>query len=156
MTQNWQARLIQLLAVPGLLIAFYLWLYHNGDVILVCNVGGWEDCGKVSGPGAPYASIGPVPVALVGLAGYAIIFLLVWLQEWLAPVDDYLPELLAAVTGLAFLFSLGLTALELFVIHAVCRYCLVSAAIVTVMFALSLSYLVANRAGATMDGPALP
>lgn len=145
MERDWQPRIIQLLAVPGLLVAFYLWLYHSGDLILVCNVGGWDDCGKVSGPGAPYAAIGPVPVALIGLLGYAVIFLLVWLQEWLEVVDNYLPELLAAVTGLAFVFSLGLTALELFVIHAVCRYCVVSAVIISLMFALSLSYLAGNR-----------
>lgn len=138
---DWQPRLIQLLAIPGLLVAYYLWLYHQGKVILVCPVGGWEDCGRVSGPGAPYAAIGPLPVALIGLLGYVFIFLLVWLRDWLPMVEEYLPELLAGLTGLAFLFTLGLTALELFVIQAVCRYCLVSAGLVTAMFALAVSYL---------------
>jgi uncharacterized membrane protein len=55
---------------------------------------------------------------------------------------DYLPELLVGTTGLAFLFSLGLTGLELFVIHAICRYCVVSAVLVTIMFGLAISYLV--------------
>ena len=79
---KWQVRLIQLLAVPGLLVAFYLLLYHNGALVSACKVGGWEDCGQVSGPNAPYASLGPIPVALIGLVGYAALFLATWLPAW--------------------------------------------------------------------------
>ena len=145
MIRDWQARLIQLLSVPGIVIAYYLLLYHNSAVVLLCGTGGWDDCGKVSGPGAPYSAIGPVPVALIGLIGYTLIFLVVWLQDWLPFVDDNLPELLTGLTGLAFVFTLFLTGLELFVIHAFCRYCLVSAAIITIMFALALSHLLSSR-----------
>ena len=144
---KWQVRLIQLLAVPGLLVAFYLLLYHNGALVAACKVSGWEDCGQVSGPDAPYASLGPIPVALVGLVGYATLFLLTWLPAWLPPLQRYLPELLVGLTGIALLFTLGLTALEIFVIHAVCRYCLISAGIILIMFVLAVSYLrAANRA----------
>jgi uncharacterized membrane protein len=52
-----------------------------------------------------------------------------------------LPELLVGVSGMAFLFSLVLTGIELFVIQAICRYCVVSAVIVTFMFVLSVNYL---------------
>ena len=138
---DWQVRLIQLLAVPGLMIAFYLLLYHNGDLVNVCRPSGWDDCGKVSGPDAPYSAIGPIPVALIGLVGYALIFLVAWLKDWWSLLDDYSPEILVALTGFAFLFSLGLTALELFVIGAICRFCVVSALIITVMLVLSISYL---------------
>jgi uncharacterized membrane protein len=140
--QSWQVRLIQLLAVAGLFVAYYLLLYHNGTLVAVCGGSGWDDCGQVSGPDAPYSSIGPVPVALIGLLGYAFIFILTWLDGWWATLADYLPELFVGTTGLAFLFSLGLTGLELFVIHAICRYCVVSAVLVTIMFGLAISYLV--------------
>lgn len=138
---NWQARLIQLLAVPGLLISFYLLLYHNGVIAEVCRASGWENCGVVSGPDAPYSSVGPIPVALIGFVGYAVIFLVTWFAPWSAIVDRYQPELLVGLTGLAFMFSLGLTALELFVIHAFCRFCVISALLVTAMFILSISFL---------------
>lgn len=139
--EKWQVRLIQLLAVPGLLVAFYLLLYHNGALVSACKVSGWEDCGLVSGPDAPYASIGSIPVALIGLVGYLVIFLLTWLSDWLPSLDRYLPELLVGTIGLALIFTIGLTALEIFVIHAVCRFCLISAAIIFVMFILAASYL---------------
>lgn len=141
MKQEWQLRLIQLLSVPGMLVAYYLYLFHEGVLVSGCAVGGWFDCGIVSGPGAPYASIGPVPVAFIGLTGYAVIFLLTWLKDWEFPLLDYLPELLVAVTGFAVLFSLGLTILELLVIKAFCQYCVVSAVLVVILFGLSLSYL---------------
>lgn len=139
---GWQARVIQLLAVPGMIVAFYLLLFHAGSLAGgACTSSGWDDCGLVSGPGAPYASVGPIPVALIGFIGYVVIFLLVWLKDFLPIVEDYLAELLVAVTGSALLFTLYLTALEMFLIHAFCRYCLISAGIVLLMFILSLSYL---------------
>ena len=131
-------RLIQLLSVAGLLVAFYLWLFHEGVLIAACSGGGWDDCGAVSGPNAPFATIGPISVALLGLLGYAGIFLLTWLSDWLSPVQDNLTELLLGLTGLGFLFSLALTGLEAFVIHAFCRFCLISAAIMTTMFGLAI------------------
>lgn len=145
---DWQIRIIQLLTIPGMLLAFYLLLFHNGDLIVVCS-GGWDDCGAVSGPDARFSSVGPIPVALIGLVGYAAIFLTTWLRDWVPLVDDYQPELLVGLTGLALLFSGWLTGLELFVIHAFCRYCLVSAAIIVVMFVLSVTFLrSANRGDA--------
>lgn len=140
-TPEWQIRLIQLLAIPGLILSFYLWLFHEGSLVAACGANGWDDCGAVSGPNAPYASVGPIPVAAIGFVGYMAIFGLVWLRAWSTMIYDYLPELLLGTIGVALLFTLYLTALELFVIHAVCRFCLVSAGIIVAMFALSLSYL---------------
>jgi uncharacterized membrane protein len=151
MKQDWQIRLIQLLSVPGMLLAYYLFLFHEGVLIIGCAVDSVFDCGQVSGPNAPYASIGPVPVAFIGLTGYAVIFLLAWLRDWDNPLMDYLPELMLAVTGFAFLFSLGLTLLELFVIGAFCQYCVVSAVLVVLLFGLSISYWRAVKAEGEAD-----
>lgn len=144
---RWQVRVIQLLTVPGMLLAFFLLLFHNGNLIDVCSASGWDDCGQVSGPDAPYSAIGPIPVALIGLIGYAVIFLLTWLPAWIVVLDDYQPELLVGTIGLAVLFTGWLTALEIFVIHAVCRYCVISAIIILVMFVLAISYLRAVNRG---------
>ncbi len=143
--QGWQAKIIQLLALPGLLVAYYLYLYHDGSLFVTCTVNEWFDCGQVSGPGSPYSSIGPIPVAFIGMLGYVAIFLVVWLQDWIPIIKNYLPELIIGMVGLAFIFMLGLTALELFVIHAFCQYCLYSAAIVLIMFIFAISYLLSSR-----------
>jgi uncharacterized membrane protein len=141
LAESWPVKLIQILAIPGLLLSYYLLLYHNGDLIAVCSGSGWDDCGKVSGPDAPYSTIGSVPVALIGLLGYAAIFLVTWLPTFWPALDDYLPEVLVALTGLGFLFSLFLTGLELFVIRSLCRYCVISALIMTAMFVLAIVLL---------------
>lgn len=143
--KNWQALVIQLLAVPGMLLAYYLLLYHNGVLFTTCGVNELFDCGQVSGPGSLYSSIGPIPVALLGLIGYGAIFLVVWLGNWSDTVEEYLPELLLGLVGLAFLFTIGLTLLELLVIHAFCQFCLYSAAIVLVMFILAVSLILSQR-----------
>jgi uncharacterized membrane protein len=139
--EAWPVKLIQILAIPGMLLSFYLLLYHSGDLIAVCSGSGWDDCGKVSGPDAPYSTIGSIPVALIGLLGYAAIFLLAWLPTFWPALDDYLPEVMVSVTGLGFLFTLFLTGLELFVIRSLCRYCVVSALIMMAMFVLAIILL---------------
>ena len=145
---DWPVRFIQFLAIPGLLVAYYLWLYHEGSLVAACTGSGWDDCGRVSGPGAPYSSIGPIPIAMIGFIGYATIFSLIWLKDWIPWLDQNLAELLVGATGLGFLFSLGLTLLELIVIHAICRYCVVSAVIMTVLFFLAVLNL---RRRATLE-----
>lgn len=150
---DWPIRIIQLLAVPGIVIAFFLLLYHNGNLVNACTASSWDDCGKVSGPDGRYSAIGPIPVALIGLVGYAIIFLVAWLKDWWPLLDDYTPELMVGLTGFAFIFSLGLTILELFVIEAICRYCVVSAVIIIIMLALAILYLrMVNRTAAEDPG----
>ena len=139
--EDWQLRIIQLLSIPGMFLAFYLLLYHNGSLFSVCEPGGFEDCGLVSGPGAPYSAIGPIPVALIGLVGYITIFLIIWLKDWVQFVDDYVPEIMLGLTGIAFLLTAFLTGLEAFVIHAYCRYCLMSAGIILIMLILAISFL---------------
>ena len=67
--------------------------------------------------------------------------MLAWLSDWLDIVAEYMPELMLGVTGIALVVTLVLTGLELFVIHAFCRYCLVSAVIVVLMFVLAVGYL---------------
>ncbi len=141
MIENWQLRIIQLFSVMGIVVAFYLLLFHEGSLTATCGASGWDDCGAVSGPGAPYSSIGSIPVALIGLIGYVFIFMLTWLDDWIPTLNQYMPEILLGTTALALFFTLWLTALELFVIHAVCRYCVVSALFVTIIFGLSVSYL---------------
>jgi uncharacterized membrane protein len=150
-TDDWQIRLIQLLAVPGLLLAYYLWLYHEGQIISSCTVTDFFDCGRVSGPTAPYASLGPIPVALIGLTGYAAIFLAIWLADFITVLDDYLPEIVLGFTAIALLFTLFLKSLEIFVIGVICQYCLYSAIIVVIMFILALSNLISIKRMAQAD-----
>ena len=138
---KWQLRIIQLFSIAGIVVAFYLYLFHEGSLVAACGTSTWFDCGEVSGPGAPYASIGPIPVALIGLVGYIAMYLAIWLDDWVPLVGDYLPEIMVGMSSLALVFTLWLTGLELFMIGAFCQYCVVSAVFIVIIFGLSISYL---------------
>jgi uncharacterized membrane protein len=108
------------LAAAGLLISAYLTWVHFARVAPVC-VGGSGGCETVQS--SRYAAILGVPVSALGLVGYAGLLLSAVLR---GEVGVYLGFLIALVGTL---FSAYLTYLELFVIHAVCQWCLASAAI---------------------------
>jgi len=127
-----------LLALVGLLVATYLWLYKIGVLgELRCGTGSCEYVQT-----SRYAELLGLPVALYGVAGYAALLGLglAGLQPALAS-DRRVNVLLAALASVGFGFSLYLTAIELFVLHAICRWCVASAAIMTATWVLSLADL---------------
>lgn len=129
-----------LLALVGLLVAIYLWLYKIGVVgTLQCGAGGGP-CEFVQA--SRYADVFGVPVALIGVAGYAALLVvgLVGLQPAFA-ASRRVSVLLVALASGGFAFTLYLTYVELFVLHAICRWCVASAVIITLIWGLSLAAL---------------
>ena len=108
------------LAVVGLLISGYLSWVHYAGVAPVC-VGGSGGCETVQT--SSYATIFGVPVAGLGLVGYSGLLLSALLR---GEAGVYL-GLLVALVGT--LFSAYLTYLEVFVIHAICEWCVASAVV---------------------------
>jgi uncharacterized membrane protein len=108
------------LAAAGLLISTYLSWVHFVGVAPVC-VGGDGGCETVQS--SRYATVLGVPVSVLGIIGYAGLLSSVVLR---GEVGVYLGFLIALAGTL---FSTYLTYLEIFVIHAVCQWCVASAAI---------------------------
>jgi uncharacterized membrane protein len=129
---------IALLALVGLFVALYLWLHQIGvGGELKCGTGG---CDTVQA--SPWAVQLGIPVSFYGVVGYAAILAvaLVGLQPaWLGRRGPTL--LLAALTTGGVLFSGWLTYLELFVIHAICRWCVASAVIIAAIWGVAVSGL---------------
>lgn len=126
---------IATLALVGVLISAYMSAYKLGLLgTIACGSGG---CDMVQN--SPWAVLWGVPVPMIGLAGYAAL---------LAAAIAGLQPALAASRGVAFVlvaggtigiaFSAYLTYLEAFVIHAWCRWCLVSAALAVLIFAFTI------------------
>ena len=129
---------IALLALVGLLVATYLWLYKIGVLgELKCGTGSCEYVQT-----SPYAEVFGIPVALIGVVGYVVLFLigLAGVQPRFA-TDRRIAVLLAVLATIGFAFTLYLTAIELFVLHAVCRWCVGSAVIMTAIWGLALAGL---------------
>jgi uncharacterized membrane protein len=116
------------LTLVGLGVAAYLTSVHYADAAPVCAVG--HGCETVQD--SKYAEMGGIPVALIGLIGYVAI-----LASLLVRGDNG-RLLRVALTGFGFAFSLYLTYLELFVIDAICQWCVGSAVIMTVLFVIAV------------------
>ncbi|HUL02284.1 MAG TPA: vitamin K epoxide reductase family protein [Gemmatimonadales bacterium] len=127
---------IAILALAGLFVALYLWLHKIGLIgELQCGTGSCEIV-----QASRYADLLGFPVALYGVIGYAVIFAaaLVSVQpRWLAARGPGLA--LVALSSLGFAFTVYLTAVSLLLIHATCRWCLASGAIMTTIWLLSLA-----------------
>lgn len=130
---------IAVLALVGGFLALYLWLFKIGVAgELKCGTGG---CDTVQT--SRWAELLGVPVALYGVVGYAAILAvaLVGLQRaWLSRRGPTL--VLAALATIGLLFSAWLTYLELFVIRAICRWCVASAVIMTVIWVVAVHALI--------------
>lgn len=127
--------LTALVALVGFFVALYLALYKTGVIgTLACGTGGCETVQT-----SRWADFLGLPVAAWGVGFYALVFGLAFLrvqERWAHSRPLALAVL--GLTGWGVIFSGWLTWLELFVIHAICRWCVVSALIAAVLFALAL------------------
>jgi uncharacterized membrane protein len=120
-----------LVALAGVGVAGYLTWAHYADSSVLCVAGGGCETVQES----DYAEIAGIPVAVLGLGAYATILALV---AW----DSVGARLAAAsLAFLGLLFSLYLLALQLFVIEAVCIWCMAN----DVVVAPALAVLTALR-----------
>ena len=118
---------IAVLACIGLAIATYLTVVRLQGDSPTCVVGG--SCAAVQS--SAYAELAGIPVPVLGLMGYGALLL----SAALTGVPGRLLGLLAGIVG--FGFSMWLTYVELWVIDAICTWCVTSAAVVTVAAALA-------------------
>jgi len=133
------------LALIGLGVAGYLTYVETQMVQAACGPVG--DCNAVQS--SSYAHLfGVLPLGVLGMIGYAAI-LVGW--TWSHLRHDRLSLLTpTAVFGMALfgtLFSIYLTYLELFVIRAVCVWCVISAIVMTLLLLLSLDPMLRSLIG---------
>ena len=121
---------ISLLAVIGMaLSAVSLKNHYSGVKTEYCDLGDNFNCDLVNR--SVYSHIGPLPVAAIGLIGYAALFALSRLRQRGAKVL----MLLGALAGLA--FALYLTYIEAYVLGVWCILCLGSLATIVLITVLS-------------------
>lgn len=127
---------IAILALIGVLVSVYLTLHKYGVIgTLACGAGSCETV-----QASKWAVFMGVPVPVLGLVGYALVLgtALVGLAK---PGSRAVALALLVLAGGALAFTLYLTYLEAFVIHAWCRWCIASAAITLLISIASLAEL---------------
>ena len=123
------------LALAGLFVALYLTLYKMGVIgEIACSIGSCETVQL-----SRWATLGGLPVAAWGLGFYAVTLVLAFAGTLDRHADSpRISLLLVLLTGWGVIFSTWLTWLELFVIDAICTWCVVSAVIVVALFVVAL------------------
>ncbi len=127
--------IVAALALAGIFLALYLLLYKLGMIgALTCSVGSCETVNT-----SKWARFLGLPVAGWGVAWYMATFAMALgsIQGRFADSKGMSLALLV-MTASGLIFSAYLTYLELFVINAICQWCVVSAILVLVMFILTL------------------
>jgi uncharacterized membrane protein len=144
MSEDTRLRGIVLISLVGLFVAVYLLLYHLGYYgILVCGTGSCETVQT-----SKYARFLGQPVPLWGTLWYAGMLVLAFLG--LGPVAGrrWPAALLALGATGGLLFSAYLTGIELFILHAVCMWCVISAVLTALIFLLARPWSFLTRSAA--------
>jgi len=123
---SWTYLIAALVSLIGLGDAIYLTVQHITGASLRCTI--ISGCSEVLS--SPYAQVGSVPLAALGVAAYFVVFSLAILAAFAYPLVKLLLKILL---GLMFLTTLWLLYLQAFVIHHFCQYCLLSAAVTTAL-----------------------
>jgi vitamin-K-epoxide reductase (warfarin-sensitive) len=118
---------IALLAIAGIVASTLALRIHYSMDAPPCDINAHWDCGIVNH--SRYSVMHGVPVAAIGMAGYAIIAIL-------ALARRYRLLLAASVAGLA--FALYLTSIEARILQIWCLYCVISQTIIALITLLSI------------------
>lgn len=131
------------LSAIGLAISVYMTIYKiwNNDSLCL----GSGDCSTVNA--SPYSEIYGIPVAAVGVLGYLAILVLLLMET--RGSKFFAANGPLAVFGLSvggFAFTVYLVYLEIYIIKALCPFCVASQAIMTILFVLSLIRVIRQSA----------
>jgi uncharacterized membrane protein len=118
------------LSLLGIGFASYITIADSGGGAPVCVAGG-GGCETVAS--SPYSHLAGVNIAVFGIVGYVLLLAAALLRGDSARLAGFF----LALVG--FGCSAYLTYLELFTIHAVCQWCLASAVLMALLFALNTS-----------------
>ena len=117
---------IVMLCLTGVLLSGLALGEHYNTKPSPCSINDKWDCGMVNH--SPYATLRGVPVAMIGILGYALI----------AAIAGRLPRVTVLVTLFALLFSLRLTWIEWKKLGVWCIYCVSSQVIIGMVFLFAL------------------
>lgn len=124
------AILILVLAFFGIADSAYLTQHELFGTPLLCNVQNLSDCNVVAE--SQYSRVFGIPLAEFGILFYSLLFILAALE--LVLFDQLLRRALQAISLVGVLASLYFTFIQVFMIGALCIYCVASAIIALLIF----------------------
>ncbi len=125
--------LILILAFGGLADAAYVAQHEADGVPLLCNINNLSGCNTVAA--SPYSHLFGVPLAEYGILFYGIIFVLAALE--LIVFDRLLRRAIQGASLVGLVASIIFLLIQIFIIGALCVYCVASALIAFLIFVLA-------------------
>lgn len=132
---NWLLFALIAVSIIGFSDATYLTVKHYSHTAITCAIG--EGCETVTT--SRYSTLFGLPISLFGSVYYLTILLL--LIGYFDTKKTGLLKLAARFSVVGFIVSLGLVYLQIFVIKAICFYCMMSATSSLIIFVLGLVVL---------------
>jgi uncharacterized membrane protein len=130
------------LSIIGAADAVYLLIYKlTGNPHMCLWNGG---CHNVNF--SPYSEISGIPVSVFGIGAYLAILCILALEARVNSAKENGPLAIFGISLCGVAFSVYLTYLEIYVIHAICPFCVVSAIAITFIFILAIIRLVKQTA----------
>lgn len=125
---------ISILALVGFGIATFLTVEHFQGVIPPCTIGGCETVLS-----SKYSEVFGIPVSSFGSIYYFIILLslFIYYDTKNTVIKDYCLKIVFAMSAFGFIASIGFISIMLFVLKAICIYCLASDIISIIIFILA-------------------
>jgi uncharacterized membrane protein len=122
------------LAFLGMLDSAYLLVYKLTNINAMClGNGGCHDVNF-----SAYSEIGGIPISLFGIAAFLVIAGILLLEPRTKFMAENGPLAIFGISLAGVAFSAYLTWLEIYVIHAICPFCVASAVIITLIFILAI------------------
>lgn len=122
-----------LLAFLGLLDSIYLvWVKYTGAYALCGPIGNCESVNT-----SQYSEIFGIPISLLGAGTYAIIIVLLLLENRGQFWAEFGSMIVFGMSLIGVLYSIYLTYIEIAVLKAICPYCVISAIILVILLLLS-------------------
>ena len=136
--EKWLYRASIILTLIGLAVSIYMTVFKLTDNETMCIGNG--GCSIVND--SPYAVIYGIPVAAFGVGGYLAILAVLIVEKKNNLLKQNTTLITFGLTLIGFLFTLYLIYLEIFVIKALCPFCVTSQIAMTILFTLSVIRLV--------------
>ena len=126
--------IIIILAIIGFAVSFYIHYHKSSDTHLSCVIGK-NDCNKVVN--GKYSKFIGVNNEVLGMLYYGFMAF-VYLSAFSFPIFQIWHNtlIITAITGVAALFSVFLTLIQIFKLKEFCEWCLISAGISILIFIL--------------------
>ena len=131
--------LLALLAALGIIVSVLALRVHYSTDVQPCDINAHWDCGIVNHSRFAVLNLGPVhgvPVAVVGIAGYALL---------LGLAVFGLRKLLLVSAAVGFCYALYLTNIERSLLQVWCLYCVCSQGIIALLTLLAAGWVAIGR-----------